>query len=219
MTVQRTRIKFCGMTREADIDAAVDVGVDAIGLILVAASPRALSVERALELRRRVPPLVDCVVLLRDPDPALVTAVVERLRPDLIQFHGSEPASECRSAGRAYLKALPMGDPDAAMHMLEEHGAAAGFVFDSHGKGGIGGTGTTFDWSLMPEGTQQRVILAGGLEPGNVASAIRSARPFAVDVSSGIESRPGVKSVERMREFVAAVRAADAQIADTGAAQ
>ncbi len=219
MSGRRTRIKFCGMTRAADIDAAVDLGVDAIGLILVPASPRCLQLEQAVALRRRVPPLVSCVALLRDPDPSLVAMVVERLRPDLLQFHGSEPAGDCRAAGRPYLKAIPMADPELGLAMLDDHESAAGFVFDSHAVDGIGGSGRVFDWQSIPAAARGRAILAGGLDPDNVGLAVQAVRPYAVDVASGIEASPGCKSERRMRDFVAALRAAEYMDSDQGAGQ
>ncbi|MCK7594675.1 phosphoribosylanthranilate isomerase [Pseudomarimonas salicorniae] len=219
MSARRTRIKFCGMTRPEDIALAVSLGVDAIGLILVPASPRALDLARAVDLRRTIPPLVTCVALVRDAEPAFVADVVERLRPDLLQFHGREPAADCRRAGLRYLKAIPMGDPAAGLRMLDDHTSAAGYVFDSHGVDGIGGTGRVFDWNLIPAGARRCAILAGGLEPGNVGDAVRAVRPFAVDVSSGIEAQPGVKCPQRMRDFVAQVRGADESEPDQGAEQ
>lgn len=206
---RRTRIKFCGLTREEDLLAAVALGVDAVGLILVPGSPRALELERAIALRRLVPPLVSCVALVSDPFPALVRELVERLRPDLIQFHGSEPPVDCQRAGRPYLKAIPMGDPEQGLEMLDAHAAAAGFVFDSHGAGGMGGSGRTFDWQQIPASARDRAILAGGLLPETVGRAVRAVRPYAIDVSSGIEARPGEKCPARMAAFVAAVRSAD----------
>lgn len=219
MIARRTRIKFCGMTRIEDIDAAVALGVDAIGLILVTESPRCLSLDRALALRRRIPPLVCCVALLRDPDPRWVGSVVEQLGPDLLQFHGSESPVDCRAAGRPYVKAIPMADPEVGLAMLGAHDAAAGFVFDSHAVDGIGGSGQVFDWRQIPQAARSRAILAGGLAPQNVGLAIRTVRPYAVDVASGIEAAPGRKSGQRMTDFAAAVRAADQIDADQGVEQ
>lgn len=219
MSLRRTRIKFCGMTRGEDIALAVALGVDAIGLILVPASPRCVTLEQAVALRRQIPPLVSCVALLRDPDPELVHQVVERLRPDLLQFHGSECAADCRRAGRPYLKAIPMADPQAGLAMLGAHEAAAGFVFDSHAVDGIGGSGKVFDWRQIPDAARGRAILAGGLSAENVGQAVRAVRPYAVDVASGIEASPGFKSGQRMRDFVDALRMADQMDSDQGAEQ
>ena len=219
MNLRRTRIKFCGMTREQDIDQAVALGVDAIGLILVEESPRALSLARAAELRARVPPLVSCVVLLRDPEPLRVVEVVERLRPDLLQFHGSEAPADCRRASRPYLKAIPMGEPAAGLAMVDAHAAAAGLVFDSHAVDGLGGSGKVFDWMRIPLSARSRAILAGGLDPDTVGAAVAGLQPYAVDVSSGIESEPGVKCARRMHAFVAAVRAAVGSSETSGAKQ
>lgn len=219
MSPWRTRIKFCGMTREQDIEAAVALGVDALGLILVEASPRALSLARAEALRREIPPLVSCVLLLRDPEPVWIDEVVQRLRPDLIQFHGSETPQVCCGVSRPYLKAIPMADPATGLAVLDAHIAAAGFVFDSHGVDGLGGSGKVFDWTRIPKPARARAVLAGGLTPDTVGAALCAVRPFAVDVSSGIESAPGIKDPQRMRDFVLAVRKAERSDPTQGAEQ
>lgn len=211
--MSRTRIKFCGMTRAEDVAAAVALGVDAIGLILVPASPRALSLSQAVALRATLPPFVASVALSLDADPADVQRSVATLRPTFWQFHGSEAAKDCDRIGLPYLKAVPMAQPEDAEAFAARYRAASGFVLDSHAAGGQGGSGQRFDWSRIPADLGRPLVLAGGLTPDNVFDAVCTVRPYAVDVSSGIESAPGRKDVERMRAFVAEVRRADALLA------
>lgn len=209
---QRTRIKFCGLRREADIDAAVALGVDALGLILVPGTPRAVDVATAQRLRARVPPFISVVALVMDAPLTALSGILQRVKPDIVQFHGSEDPADCERHGR-YLKAIPMGDPEAGLAMLAAHPRAAGYVFDAHAVGAAGGAGKVFDWARIPATVAGRVILAGGLAPHNVGDAVRRVRPFAVDVSSGIEDAPGEKSPDKMLAFVRAVREADGELA------
>lgn len=211
MNVRRTRIKFCGMRRAEDVDFALTMGVDAIGLILVPGTPRALSLEQAAQLRGRLPAFVSCVALVMNAEQKLIRAVLDQVRPDFLQFHGSENESECVHWQCPYLKAIPMADPAVGLEWMGRYPSASGLVLDAHAAGEAGGSGRAFDWSAIPEADNQRVILAGGLSPQTVQAAVERVRPWAVDVSSGIEDSPGVKSVERMRDFVAAVRRADAE--------
>ena len=204
----KTRIKFCGMTRVADALAAVALGVDAIGLVLTRSSRRCIDPRTAREIRRALPPFVSAVALFMDDEPGFVADAVATVQPDLLQFHGSETLEDCVRYEVPYLKAIAMsgGEPHAVLH---EHSAALGFLLDAHAPGGQGGAGRTFDWSLVPKRLPRPLILAGGLTPENVGSAIRAVRPYAVDVSSGIESAPGIKEGEKMRRFVVAVRECD----------
>lgn len=205
---QRTRIKFCGMTRLEDALAAAALGVDAVGVVLTERSKRFAGIARAREIRAALPPLVDLVALFMDDQPGFIAEVVAKVQPDLLQFHGSETARDCVRYGVPYLKAVAMaagGDPAAAMRT---HRQAKGFVLDGHATGEQGGSGKTFDWSMAARAFDRPVLLAGGLTARNVGAAIRAARPFAVDVSSGIESAPGIKDLRKMRAFVAAVRKA-----------
>jgi phosphoribosylanthranilate isomerase len=209
----RTRIKICGLTREEDIDAAVDAGADAIGMVFYPPSPRALTVARAAELRRRVPPFVDVVALFVNASQQEIDAVRGEVGPELLQFHGDETEAECVRHGQRYLRAFRVGGPglDTAAGLLEScasYGSAAGWLFDSHSDG-YGGSGRTFDWSLVSRGSARPVVLSGGLHASNVAQAIQAVRPAAVDVSSGVESARGIKSAERIREFIAEIRRAD----------
>lgn len=204
-----TRIKCCGMTRIEDALLAARLGVDAIGLVFTARSKRRVSLERAQAIRRALPPFVDAVALFMDDEATLVEEVIAAVQPDLLQFHGSEPDGWCTQFGRRYLKAIAMGEGAAALPRLRDYPGAAALLLDGHATGQAGGSGKAFDWSLLPDDLAQPVILAGGLHAGNVAEAIRAARPWAVDVASGVESAPGVKDAGKLRDFMAAVRTAD----------
>lgn len=205
----RTRIKFCGITRREDAVDAVALGVDAIGMVFARRSPRFVDPERAASIRAAVPPLVSVVALFLDDDPEWVRLVEHAVRPDLLQFHGGEPAGYCEGFDTAYLKAVAMaGDGDLRVQ-LDAHPRASGFLLDGHAPGEAGGTGRRFDWSRAPAGSDRPLLLAGGLEAGNVGEAIARVRPWGVDVSSGIERSPGVKDAGRMSDFVRAVHAAD----------
>jgi phosphoribosylanthranilate isomerase len=205
-----TRVKCCGMTRVEDAVLAAELGADAIGLIFTARSRRQVGVDRARAIARALPPMVTTVALFMDEDAAFVDEVIATVQPDLLQFHGAESDPWCAQFGRPYLKAVAMGEGREALPRLRAFPGAAGLVLDGHGLGEAGGSGKAFDWSLMPRDLAQPVILAGGLQPGNVGEAIRIARPWGVDVSSGIESAPGIKDPARLAAFLAAVRAADA---------
>lgn len=206
----RTRIKFCGFTRPEDLDAAVALGVDAVGLICVPDSKRFLTPAAAATLRRRVPPFVDAVLLLSNADAAWADAAIEAVEPDLVQFHGSESAAFCAGFGRRYLKSVAVRSAEDVRAAVRAHPHATGLLLDSHAPGGLGGTGLAFDWSQIPTDVALPLILAGGLNPENVGRAVRMCAPFAVDVSSGIESAPGRKDFQKMQAFVEAVRTADA---------
>jgi phosphoribosylanthranilate isomerase len=206
--VKRTRIKFCGMTRIDDALAAVELGVDAIGVVLTSVSKRCVTIEQARAIRRSLPPFVAAVTLFMDDDVGFVAEAVSTIAPDLIQFHGSETAADCVRYGRPYLKSVAMGGGDWR-GVIAAHAPAAGFLLDGHAAGEQGGSGKTFDWSAAPAAIGKPILLAGGLTPDNVGAAIRTIKPWAVDVSSGIESAPGLKDMGRMRRFIAAVRSAD----------
>jgi phosphoribosylanthranilate isomerase len=206
----RTRIKFCGMTRREDVKVAVACGIDAIGLILVPGSRRELTIEHAAQLRQALPPLVSAVVLLRNPEVAFVHSVIQAIRPDLLQFHGEEPAEFCCQFRLPYLKSVAMaGETRPLSAIANDYADAAALLLDGHAPGSLGGQGQPFDWTQATPAQVLPMMLAGGLSPENVESAIRIARPYAVDVSSGIESTPGIKDSGKMQDFVAAVRRAD----------
>lgn len=208
----RTRIKICGITREADLDAAVEAGVDALGFVLYPPSPRYVSPRRAAELLARVPAFVKTVGLFVNEPVSQVSAVLEQLPLDLLQFHGDENTDYCAAFRRPWIKAARV---KAGIDLLEYAGrfasaqGVAGMLLDAHVEG-YGGRGQTFDWSLIPPSLPLPIVLSGGLHPGNVAEAVRRVRPWAVDVSSGVESAKGIKDVQKISEFIAGVRDADA---------
>jgi len=205
--VKRTRIKFCGMTRPADAETAAGLGADAIGLVLAPGSPRFLQLHEAAIIRRRLPPLVQAVALFRNAPAGEVKSAVDELQPDLLQFHGDESPEYCASFGRPYLRAVPMKAGADLGDWERRFATAAALLLDAHGAGERGGQGRVFDWSAI-RGTRP-FVLAGGLNPGNVGAAVRQLRPWAVDVSSGIESSPGIKDEAKMRRFIEEVRKAD----------
>ena len=208
----RTRIKFCGLTRAGDVRLAGELGVDAIGLIFAERSPRHLTPEAARNLRDALAPLVDVVALFMDNSVAEVRAAIAHARPTVLQFHGSEDDAFCRRFGLPYLKGIGMQDAEAGMsgrmlHARYPH--AAGFVLDGHAAGEPGGSGQGFDPDRIPDDMTKPFVLAGGLTADNVYRVVRHASPWGVDVSSGIESAPGVKDGALMRRFVEQVRRAD----------
>lgn len=205
-----TRIKFCGLTRAEDVRLAVELGVDYVGLVFAPRSPRKLLLGQARMLRELVPEEIAVVALVMDNTPAEIEAIAENVRPDLLQFHGGEEDAFCAGFGLPFLKAIAMGGTaeDATLEAAR-FPSAYGFLLDGHAPGEQGGSGQRFDWKRVPQ-LEKPVFLAGGLTSENVATAIRTARPWGVDVSSGIESAPGMKSPDRMRFFLDEARRADA---------
>lgn len=206
-----TRIKCCGMTRIEDALLAARFGADAIGLVFTARSKRRVTLARAREIIAALPPFVTTVALFMDDDAALVRLVMDEAHPDLLQFHGNESDDWCAQFAHPFLKAIAMGEGRAALSRLHDYPHAAGLLLDGHAVGEAGGSGRAFDWSLLPDGLAQPVILAGGLHADNVGAAIHVARPWAVDVASGVESAPGIKDPVRLEAFIHAVRTADAE--------
>jgi len=206
---RRTRIKVCGITRVEDALIAADAGADAIGLVFYPDSPRHVSVDRAAEICAALPPFVTTVGLFVDAEMGLIGDVLARVSIDLLQFHGAEAVADCERPGRPYIKALRMRasvDPRAG---IDGYPSALGMLLDTYRAGVPGGTGEVFDWSQVPSDLKTPIILAGGLNPDNVCAAVERLRPWAVDVSGGVESAPGVKDAARIAGFVEAVRAAD----------
>jgi phosphoribosylanthranilate isomerase len=201
-------VKICGLTRLADVEAAVDAGADALGFVFAIGSKRVLDAEQAAELVPVVPAFVDRVGLFMDQDFEAVARVLDRVPLSLLQFHGAESGDYCRQFGLPYIKAVGMGAAVDWQAVQEEFEDAAGLLLDSHAPGGVGGTGTGFDWSEIPP-LARPLILAGGLNPGNVRRAVAAVRPWAVDVSSGVEDAPGCKNAEKMREFVKEAKCED----------
>ena len=207
-SAQRTRVKICGITRLPDLQAAVEAGADALGFVFAARSRRVLEPGQAAALVAEVPAFVTRVGLFMDQDGAEVVRILDRVPLNLLQFHGSEDAAYCRQFGLPYVKALGMAAwagsglvGSGLAQAAEEFSDAAALLLDSHGQGEEGGTGRRFDWALVPR-LNRPVILAGGLTPDNVREAVRRVRPWAVDVSSGVEDAPGVKNVQKMQLFI-----------------
>ena len=220
MNTHRTRIKICGLTRETDVDAAVRAGADAVGFVLYEQSPRHVSAERAGELARRLPSFVMPVLLFVNASPEHIARGCAAVPQALLQFHGDETPADCLAAGRPYLRAarIPTGPAGAGFDLLKyasDHPAAQAILLDALVEG-YGGGGQSFDWTAFPWShpllnASSRLVLSGGLTPANVTDGITRVRPWAVDVSSGVEAAKGIKDPDKMLAFVAAVRAADAQ--------
>ena len=208
----RTRIKICGITREEDLAAAVVAGADALGFVFYPPSARYVAPQRAAGLLARVPAFVTRVGLFVNEPAAAVRGVLAQAPLELLQFHGDEDPVYCAGFGKPWIKAARMRE---GFDLLEYASAFAGapgvcgLLLDAHVEG-YGGGGQTFDWSLIPQSLPLPVILSGGLHPGNVVEAVRAVRPWAVDVSSGVESAKGIKDVRKIDEFIAGVRDADA---------
>lgn len=206
--MSRTRVKICGITRREDAVAAVAAGADAIGLVFYGASPRAVDFTVAGEIVAGLPPMVSVVGLFVDAERAVVESACSFLPLSLLQFHGEEDPGYCHSFGKPWMKAIRVGPDTDILAAAAPYGESAAILLDSFKAGVPGGTGTTFDWSRIPD-MGVPVVLAGGLSADNVPAAICAARPYGVDVSGGVEDAPGRKSPARIREFLAAVRAAD----------
>lgn len=208
----RTRVKICGITRLDDALQAADAGVDAIGLVFHPGSPRYLEAAGAARWVHRIPAFVSVVGLFLDAESAFIDGILAEIDLDLLQFHGRETPDACERHGRAYIKALGMGGAGTdVVTQARAHVRARGMLLDSHAPGEAGGRGQRFAWDAIPGERPLPLILAGGLDAGNVAAAIHQVRPWAVDVSSAVESAPGVKDPRRMQEFMEAVRRADAE--------
>lgn len=209
MIRHRTRIKICGLTREADVDAAVEAGADAIGFVLYPQSPRAVTVERATILARRLPPFVTPVGLFVNASPNEIASACVAMPLLLLQFHGDETPVECELPGRAFLRAARMAPGLDLLDFAQRFRSASAVLLDAHVEG-YGGGGKVFDWSLVPRNVPLPLVLSGGLNPANVGDGVRQLRPWAVDVSSGVERAKGIKDADAIRRFCAAVREADA---------
>ena len=223
--LNRTRIKICGLTREEDVDAAVAAGADAVGFVMYEASPRYVTIERAAELAARLPPFITPVLLFVNEYATKIIASCARIPTALLQFHGDETLDTCMQAGRPFIRAarIPVDETAVPANIrfdlvkyTEDFKAAQAILLDAH-VDGYGGGGKTFNWSLLPPNVNAHFVLSGGLTPANVTDGILQVRPrcktLAVDVSSGVEISKGIKSFEKIIHFVAAVRAADEQLA------
>jgi phosphoribosylanthranilate isomerase len=199
---QRTRVKICGFTRHEDAAGAIALGVDAVGLVFCEASPRSVSVEQAAAIVAVVPPFTAVVGLFVDAESQWIHEVCRRIRIDVLQFHGDEPPDFCISFAKPYIKAIRMRPEVDVNREARTHTRAAGLLLDAYQPGVKGGTGLSFDWSRVGSGCSLPLILAGGLTPDNVRDALEIARPYAVDVSSGVETDKGVKDSHKMAAFM-----------------
>jgi phosphoribosylanthranilate isomerase len=221
MTIERTRIKICGLTREQDVDAVVAAGADAVGFVIYPPSQRHVSAERAAELVSRLPAFVTPVLLFVNEPLENIQAACSLIPTAVVQFHGDEEPADCQRLGRPFLRAarIPLGDGAAFFDLVkyaQDFKAAQAILLDAHVEG-FGGSGKTFNWSLLPPSVNAHLVLSGGLTHANVTDGILQVRPraktLAVDVSSGVEISKGIKCHEKIKQFVAAVRAADEQLA------
>lgn len=213
---QRTRIKICGLTRPQDVESAVLAGADAVGLVFYGSSKRAVGLEQAARLRQHVPAFVNVVALFVNASAQEVEQVIEQVQPDLLQFHGDESVEFCTSFKRRYIRAFRVGGPglDTPQGVLlacRQHPKASAWLFDSYSSG-YGGSGLSFDPELL-SGVRQAsdsrpMVLAGGLKADSVVQSLAMLQPYAVDVSSGVEDAPGIKSVQKMAAFTQAVQSA-----------
>ncbi len=217
----RTRVKICGITRIADALAAANAGADAIGMNFWRGTPRCVDAARAREIASALPPFVTRVALFVDPEPNEVRAILDAVSVDVLQFHGDEPRALCSAFQRPYIKAIQVKDDVDLLEYAGRYGDASGFLFDTFRAGDLpGGTGHTFDWTRLSDslraGLPAPLVLSGGLDPDNVGAAIRAVRPWAVDVSSGVEERgldgkprKGLKDAARIAAFVKGVSDAE----------
>lgn len=206
MTINRVRTKICGVNCTDDACAAVAAGTDALGLVFAAGSQRRVTIEQAGRIAAAVSPFVTRVALFKDNEADEIARVLAAVPIDLIQFHGAETAAFCDRFDRPYIKSVPMGEPGTKLAgWAARYPRAAGFLLDANRIGESGGQGRAFDWRVHLETIDRPIVIAGGLSTANVGSAIARFSPYAVDVSSGVESAPGVKCGQRMRAFVDAV--------------
>ncbi|MCG8464581.1 MAG: phosphoribosylanthranilate isomerase [Xanthomonadales bacterium] len=209
--MQRTRIKICGITRIEDALAVAAAGADAIGLVFTPRSKRYVTLRKAQAICQALPPFVARVGLFMDQDVEAVRAITDHVWLDSLQFHGQESVAYCEQFQHSYIKALAMGGRNAQQvrDLCAPWQSASALLLDAHRPGEVGGQGEVFDWSLIPHDPIRPMVLAGGLRPTNVAQAVREVRPYAVDVSSGVESAPGIKDPALLQPFVEEVRRGD----------
>lgn len=202
------RVKICGITRLVDVQAACAAGADALGFVFYEKSPRHVTAEAAAALLAAMPPFVQSVGLFVNAGPAFIESVLKIAPLDLLQFHGDETPAECASYGRPWIKAIRVAPDTDLLECAAGFAAARALLLDAFVPGVPGGTGERFDWRLIPPALPLPVILSGGLTPGNVAEAVRTVRPWAVDVSSGVEASKGVKDARELARFIAKAKEA-----------
>lgn len=211
LTLTRTRIKICGFTRQDDALTAAEAGADALGFVFHPPSPRCVKPATAATIARNLPPFVTTVGLFVDAPADDVRRVCAVMPLGLLQFHGDEPPDYCGQFGLPYIKAVRVQPGTDLLQYARRYPGAAGLLLDAYRKGVPGGTGETFDWRLVPARIPCQVVLSGGLTPDNVGAGMAQVRPWAVDVSTGVEAAPGIKSAQLIRRFTAAVRRMDSQ--------
>ncbi|OOH81262.1 N-(5'-phosphoribosyl)anthranilate isomerase [Pseudomonas koreensis] len=202
------RSKICGITRIEDALAAVEAGADAIGFVFYAKSPRAVTVQQARAIIQALPPFVTTVGLFVNASRCELGEILDAVPLDLLQFHGDEAVEDCEGWHRPYIKALRVKAGDDIAAAVDAYPSASGMLLDTYVEGVPGGTGEAFDWSLIPQGLSKPLILAGGLTPENVADAVARVKPYAVDVSGGVEASKGIKDHAKIHAFINAVRKA-----------
>lgn len=214
----RIRIKICGITRVEDAVAAARLGADAVGLVFYSGSPRAVTCDKAREIAAALPPFVAKVGLFVNAGHAAINEILQSVPLDVIQFHGDEEPADCTLYSKPYIKAVKMHPDVNVRQQASKYAAAAALLLDTYQEGRHGGTGQTFDWSRIPEDLHKPLILAGGLTPANVAEAVMRTRPYAVDVSGGVETGKGIKDARKMAEFIREVRDAESRSGSAHAA-
>jgi len=207
-----TRTKICGITRVEDAQAVAASGADALGLVFYAQSPRHVTVAQAVALAKAMPPFVTLVGLFVNPSIEEMCAVLEHVPLDVLQFHGEEEPEFCAQFGRPWLKAIRVKQGVDLLQCAARYAGAQGLLLDAYVEGTHGGTGASFDWALIPHDLPLPVILSGGLHAGNVAEAIKQVRPYAVDVSSGVEASKGIKDAAKIAAFIKEVKDVDLQL-------
>ena len=198
----RTRVKICGITRPEDALVAVDLGVDALGLVFYAPSPRNVTIATAADIARQIPAFVSVVGLFVNAEPSFVEEVIANVGLSLLQFHGDETPEDCERFGLPYIKAIRVKADTNLVQYARDFTSAKALLLDTYTEGVAGGTGQMFDWNLIPSALPKPVILAGGLLANNVAQAIRQVKPYAVDVSGGVEATKGIKDAQKIAAFM-----------------
>ena len=209
MRYARISIKICGITRPEDALLAAQAGADAIGLVFFPGSPRAVNIDRAQQIITVLPPFVSKVGLFVNAPAAEIDTVLENVSLDILQFHGDEQPEQCSCFSRPFIKAIRMQDNVNLKAMADKYRNAAALLLDTYVRDIYGGTGTTFDWASIPVDIPKPLILAGGLDAGNVANAVKQVRPYGVDVSGGVELEKGIKDAVKIEQFIREVRNAD----------
>jgi len=208
----RTRVKICGFTRVEDAVFAANLGVDAIGLVFYPPSPRHVDIEQAINIVKALPAFTTVVALFVDEQEARIREVLQHVPVDCIQFHGDESAQACRLYGKRYIKALSMRKDTDVLALAEHYHDAAGLLLDAYHPNAKGGTGNQFDWELIPKVCPLPIVLAGGLDVFNVNQAIDQVRPYAIDVSSGVEAAKGIKDFDAMAAFIKTINESDRKL-------